>query len=243
MDETEKYLYALLQQQGISSHERLRELFNEFVSREENINYVKSIKLLQEKMTKNWQIFARGEDIKTLQVALPNGNQGKAYKAVFDFEAFGLADITRYELTGFEGTGLAYDPENKIIEGLPANSGDIVLNFSYNFEGEPEDAEFNQKKVTIIINPDPKSLWRDIPSDPDGQFAVPDRLSETVSFLGKTLVVASTRGRSHAIKGSYRDDSYAYAELLSGWGVIAISDGAGSAKFSRKGQKLPANLL
>ena len=238
MDEAEKYLYALLQQQGVNSHERFRELFLEFITREENINYVKSIKLLQENMTKNWQVIARREDIKTLQVAFPNGNQGKAYKSVFDFEVFGLADVTRYELTGFEGSGLVYDPETKIIEGIPENSGDIILDFHYNFEGEPEDAEFNHKKITIIINPDPKSLWKDIPSDANGQYAVPDQVSETVSFLGHTLVVASNRGRSHAIKGSYRDDSYAYAELPSGWGVIAISDGAGSAKFSRKGAEI-----
>lgn len=243
MDETEKYLYALLQQQGISSHERFRELFLEFVNREENINYVKSIKLLQEKMTKNWQVIARREDIRTLQVAFPNGNQGKAYKAVFNFEAFGLADITRYELTGFEGSDLAYDPETKIIEGVPENSGDIILNLSYNFEGESDDAERNHKKITIIINPDPKSLWKDIPSDPNGQFAVPDKISETISFLGKTLVVASGRGRSHAIKGSYRDDSYAYAELSSGWGVVTISDGAGSAKFSRKGAEIACKAV
>lgn len=238
MDETEKYLYSLLQQQGITSHERLRELFLEFVSGEENNNYVKSIRLLQEKMTKNWQVIARREDIKMLQVALPNGHQGKPYKAVFDFNAFGLTDITRYELTGFEGTGIDYDVDTKIIEGLPVNSGDIILNFSYNFEGEPDDVIPNYKKITIIINPDPKSLWKDIPSDADGQFAVANKVSETALFLGKTLVAASNRGRSHAIKGSYRDDTYAYTELSSGWGVIAVSDGAGSAKYSRKGAEI-----
>jgi len=238
MDETEKYLYALLQQQGITSHERFRELFRDFVSEEENSNYVKSIKLLQEKMTKNWQVIARREEIRTLQVAFPNGNQGKAYKSVFDINAYGLADLIRYNLIGFEGSGLRYDPETKIIEGIPENSGDIILDLSYNFDMEPDDAEPNHKKIIIIINPDPKSLWKDIPSDADGQFSVPDKVSETVSFLGKTLVVASNRGRSHAIKGSYRDDSYAYAELPSGWGVIAVSDGAGSAKYSRKGAEI-----
>ena len=86
MDETEKYIRALLLGQGIESHERFSALFREFIAQEENTEYVKTIRLLQQEMTKNWQIRARREELKTLQVALPNGNQGKPYAVVFDFD-------------------------------------------------------------------------------------------------------------------------------------------------------------
>ena len=174
MDETEKYIRALLLGQGIESHERFSALFREFIAQEENTEYVKTIRLLQQEMTKNWQIRARREELKTLQVALPNGNQGKPYAVVFDFDAYGLQDVTTFELSGFEGTGLSFNPETKVIEGIPTEKGDIVLNFTFNFETEEPEAEPNHKKITLIINPDPKLLWKNIPSDPEDIYAKPD---------------------------------------------------------------------
>jgi hypothetical protein len=243
MDETEKYIRSLLQQQGLNIPHNCEAAFQEFVLNKENSNNVKSIRHLQETMTKNWQLIARREELKSLQIALPNGNEGKPYKAEFNFGHFGLEDITSYGLAGFEDTGLEYDAVSKIISGVPSKSGDIALHFIYNFEGEPEDAAPNQKSITIIINPDPKSLWKDIPSDANDQFAKPDNVTEKASLMGKTLLVSSKRGRSHANKGSFRDDDYAFAELESGWGIIAISDGAGSAKYSRKGSAIACNSV
>lgn len=235
MDETEKYIRSLLQQQGIEIPFGSEAAFREFFSNQDNINNVKSIRLLQEKMTKSWQLIARREEIKSLQIALPNGSEGKPYEADFDLGRYGLDDIISYELTGFEDTGLEFDRSRRNIKGVPAKSGDIVLQFAYNFDGEPEDAAPNQKKITIIINPDPKSLWKNIPSDANDQFAKADSVAETAALLNKTLIVSSKRGRSHANKGSFRDDDYAFAQLESGWAVIAVSDGAGSAEYSRKG--------
>jgi len=242
MDETEKYIRSLLLQQGIDP-ERQEQLFREFVSQEENSNNVKSIRLLQEKMTKSWQLIARREEIKNLQIALPNGIAGKPYKADFDLKLFGLEDLTAFELSGFEGSGLGYDSNTNIISGTPQNSGDIPLVLRYNFDAEPDDAEPNTRKVLIIINPDPKSLWKNLPSDTNDQFAKADDVSEAVTLLGRTLLVSSKRGRSHANKGSFRDDDYAYAELDSGWGIIAVADGAGSAAFSRKGSAIACNSV
>jgi serine/threonine protein phosphatase PrpC len=69
---------------------------------------------------------------------------------------------------------------------------------------------------------------------PDEEFsgaAIPD--------WGKQVVAASCRGRSHAHVGKPRDDSYFYdVEDPSGWRFLAVADGAGSARFSRKGSDL-----
>nr|WP_322625426.1 PP2C family serine/threonine-protein phosphatase [uncultured Flavobacterium sp.] len=243
MDETEKYIRALLLGQGIESHERFSALFREFIAQEENTEYVKTIRLLQQEMTKNWQIRARREELKTLQVALPNGNQGKPYAVVFDFDAYGLQDVTTFELSGFEGTGLSFNPETKVIEGIPTEKGDIVLNFTFNFETEEPEAEPNHKKITLIINPDPKLLWKNIPSDPEDIYAKPDAVHETSTMGECNIIVASCRGRSHANRAGFRDDDYAYAKLPNGWYTVAISDGAGSAQYSRKGSAIACAVV
>jgi len=243
MNEIDRYIRALLQQQGITIGEHLNELFRSFVSAEENINNVRNIRLLQENMTKEWKLIARRAEIDALQLAFPNGIAGKQYQTEFDFKAHGLEDITSYDLSGFEDTGLVYDVNSRMISGIPKVSGDITLVLNYNFVGEAEDSTANQKKIKIIINPDPKSLWKDIPSDANDVYAKADNIIETSSFLDLTLIAASKRGRSHANKGSFRDDDYAYSELQDGWGVIVISDGAGSAKFSRKGSNLVCSAV
>lgn len=243
MDDTDQYIRALLQQQGIIIDENHSELFRAFVSTEANISSVRTIRLLQQNMTKEWKIIARRAEINALQLAFPNGIAGKPYQTTFDFKQYGLDDITTYSLSGFENTGLTYDTDTKIISGTPTTSGDIALTFAYNFEGEEVNSTVNQKKVTIIINPDPKSLWKDIPSDINDIYAKADQVAETACLLDFRLIAASKRGRSHANKGSFRDDDYAYAELKNDWAVIAISDGAGSAKFSRKGSLLACNTI
>ena len=50
------------------------------------------------------------------------------------------------------------------------------------------------------------------------------------------VIAASKRGRSHAHVGSFRDDDYAIAHQPEPrWYIGIVADGAGSARFSRKG--------
>lgn len=238
MDETSKYLYALLKQKGFENVDAFRQLFDAFAARPDNTEYVTTIRQLQELMATNWQVFSRREEIKTMHLPLPNGNAGKPYDITFSLNEYGLSDVTSFTLTGFEGSGLEYNAETGKIYGTPQAGGDIPLTFFFNFEGEPEDAEPNLKKITLIINHDPKLLWKNIPSDINDAHYKPDAVAECVSFLGGTLLAASVRGRSHANKGTFRDDHYGYAELANDWGIIAVADGAGSAKLSRKGSEI-----
>ncbi|UUC44697.1 PP2C family serine/threonine-protein phosphatase [Flavobacterium cerinum] len=243
MDETERYIKSLLLQQNIESCLKWEQLFRSFVADETNRNKVKLIQELQREMTKNWQLIARKEEIKSLPIVFPNGIVGKSYEALFDFAALGLTDIAKYQLSGFENSGLTFNTNNRIISGIPDQSGDIRLNFEYRLITEPEDAKFNTKQISIIINPDPKSLWRNIPSDQTVRFAKPDEESVQAQLADKTLVVASKRGRSHANNGSYREDDFAFADLENGWTIIAVSDGAGSAGLSRKGSQLACQTV
>lgn len=96
------------------------------------------------------------------------------------------------------------------------------------------------QEITLLVNPDPQSLWKDIPSDQTDPYAKPDMAPpQLCPGTGRTLVAASRRGRSHAHVGAFRDDDYAlHADPNSGWHVLAVADGAGSAQYSRRGSQL-----
>ena len=71
-----------------------------------------------------------------------------------------------------------------------------------------------------------------------------DNTTAVSDFIDKKIVISSKRGRSHANVGSFRDDDFAFKNLeKTGWSVLAVSDGAGSAALSRKGSELACNLV
>ena len=57
-------------------------------------------------------------------------------------------------------------------------------------------------------------------------------------------MAASRRGRSHAQEGRPRDDHFSlYHCDDSDWYIMAVADGAGSAKYSRKGSEVACNAI
>lgn len=54
---------------------------------------------------------------------------------------------------------------------------------------------------------------------------------------GWSLAAASVRGRLHAHRGAWREDSYEFA-TKGAWSILAVSDGAGSAALSRVGSRV-----
>jgi serine/threonine protein phosphatase PrpC len=53
------------------------------------------------------------------------------------------------------------------------------------------------------------------------------------------MIAASQRGRSHAHEGKPRDDDFAlFFDEGTKWYIMAVADGAGSAKFSRQGSQI-----
>ena len=95
--------------------------------------------------------------------------------------------------------------------------------------------------IPFIINPDPWSLWEDHPHDENAPYSdKPDQARETARAGDSLVLAASCRGRSHAHVGSFRDDEFLVklAESPEEWNVLAVADGAGSARYSRQGSKL-----
>jgi serine/threonine protein phosphatase PrpC len=243
MEETKRYIQSFLSQKKIDISADKAALFAVFTSNEQNVNAVKIIQENQKMIMQNWILKNRIDDILTQTVSIPNGTVNKKYEAKIDFNTLGWNDFVSFEIKGLENTGLEFN-QNKELTGVPIISGDLKIIILFRIEGEEEDSVLNEKIITLIINPDPKSLWKNIESDQNDPFWKPDNEAVSAEFLTKKIVVASKRGRSHANKGSFREDDFAFKNLKEiGWSILAVSDGAGSASLSRKGSNLACNSV
>lgn len=109
--------------------------------------------------------------------------------------------------------------------------------------GASEPTRIVRTEARLVVNPDPRSLWKNIPSDRDEAGWKNDSDGASLDGAnGRHLVVASQRGRSHAHVGAARDDDFALRVTgADGWNVLAVADGAGSAKRSRIGSRVACN--
>ncbi|PSK90674.1 PP2C family serine/threonine-protein phosphatase [Taibaiella chishuiensis] len=219
-------------------------LFEEFCSNASYLEAATDILRKQQLLMDAWSLNNRINDIKRQQVMIPNGTVGKVYGAQLDTTGWGWQDLVLLELEGLEAIGLAYDPETQQIRGIPEQNGDFKLKLKFKVTGEAEDAVPNEKLIPLIINPDPKSLWKTTPSDNTDPFWKADETAVSAPLGDRHIVAASKRGRSHANTGAFRDDDFAFAHFAtSGWSVVAVSDGAGSAKFSRQGSRIACDTV
>lgn len=243
MEETKRYIQSFLSQKKIDISSGKAALFAAFASDEKNVDAVKIIQENQKMIMQNWILKNRIDDILTQTVSIPNGTVNKKYHAKIDFDTLGWNDFVSFQIRGLENTGLEFTENDELI-GVPEISGDLKIKILFRIEGEPEDSVLNEKTITLIINPDPKSLWKNLESDKNDPFWKPDNVAVLDQFLDKNIVIASKRGRSHANTGSFREDDFAFKNFNEiGWSVLAVSDGAGSAKLSRKGSKIACEAV
>ncbi|SNR87138.1 PP2C family serine/threonine-protein phosphatase [Flavobacterium sp. ov086] len=243
MEETKRYIQSFLSQKKIDISLDKVALFEDFASNEKNVNAVKIIRENQKMIMQNWILKNRIDDILTQTVSIPNGTVNKKYLAKIDFNTLGWNDIISFEIKGLENTGLEFNKNDELI-GVPEISGDLKIKLLFRVQDEAEDSVLNEKIITLIVNPDPKSLWKNLENDKNDPFSKPDNEAVAAKFLDKNIVIASKRGRSHANVGSFREDDFAFKNFKEiGWSVLAVSDGAGSAKLSRKGSNLACNSV
>lgn len=182
---------------------------------------------------------------------LPNGKVNQDYHFILDISRLGFPDVAEISFIGLDELGLHYSPGTSEISGKPQKPGDykVELHCKSSTAGRPELI----RTVTLIVNPDPKSLWNNIPTPTDCPYYKPDEASEFITIpatgfirkqVRKDMVVASQRGRSHAHEGRARDDDYGLSYIQeSEWYVMVVADGAGSAKFSRKGSQIACETV
>ena len=182
-------------------------------------------------------------EINSLGIRLPNGTVRAKYSASFTLPA---GKISNVRLEGAEELGLGWEMDAKgilTISGKPRQIGDFTLSLRYEtVEGEPA----SELKIPVAFNPNPRDIWKNKPTDFSRiPYPKPDSASEYVKVEAtadgiprKDMVAASQRGRSHAHEGKPRDDHFSLRFCDgSGWYVMAVADGAGSARFSRKGSE------
>lgn len=187
-------------------------------------------------------------EIKSLGLRFPNGTVKKEYSTCFELP---MDKISNVELLGAEELGLMLvsgDEGKFALCGRPKEAGDFTLTLRYNtVEGE----EPSELKIPVAFNPNPRSLWRNIETDENIPYYKQDSDKKYIKVEAgedglpkKDIVAASQRGRSHAQEGKARDDHFTlYHCDDSDWYVIAVADGAGSAKYSRKGSEVACNTV
>jgi serine/threonine protein phosphatase PrpC len=244
MSKIKEYLENLFRVSQIPVKDMRAAMFQQFADDDENKKAVEQIQANQQMLISKWQLKNRISDIQQQQVFIPNGTVNKAYEAKIDFIKLGWNDIVYSDFEGLEGTGLVYDKDSETISGTPLQSGDIKIVLKFRVSGEAEDSVLNEKKIPIVINPDPKSLWKNIESDKNDPHWKPDDITSSGKLSDRNIVVASKRGRSHANVGSFRDDDFVYADIEStGWGIVAVADGAGSSKLARKASEVACQAV
>lgn len=187
-------------------------------------------------------------EIRQLGLRFPNGTVKKDYAVSFELPTDKISDI---ELIGAEELGLvlAVGEDGRCsLSGKPKTAGDFSLKLRYRtVEGEPA----SELAIPVAFNPNPRDLWKNIPTDTDIPYYKPDCDNAYIKVEAaadgtpkKDIVAASQRGRSHAQEGRPRDDHFSLFHCdESDWYIIAVADGAGSAKYSRKGSEVACQTV
>ena len=239
MSVVKTYIQYLLAQKGLMVAANKTAFFDEFVADETNVALVNQIKENQQLIMDKWDLKNRITDVVLQPISIPNGTVGKSYSAKIDIDKWNWQHITHLAFEGLEAIGLAFSDETDHITGTPTQSGDLKIKMRFRVSGEADDSVLNEKTISLVVNPDPKSLWKTIESDKNALYWKADDVAESGLLGDKKIVVASKRGRSHANVGSFRDDDFGYQHFPeTGWSIVAVADGAGSAKLARKGAEL-----
>lgn len=202
-------------------------------------------KFKEERM--NQRILIENE-VRGLGIHFPNGTVKKEYHKSFKLP---VDKISKIELHGTEELGLTFTIDDNgecTLSGKPNKAGDFTLRLQYDtVEGEPA----SELAIPVAFNPNPRDLWKNIPTDKDIPYYKPDSEIDYIKVEAgadgapkKDMVAASQRGRSHAQEGKARDDHFSLFHCKdSDWYIMAVADGAGSAKYSRKGSEVACNTV
>lgn len=175
------------------------------------------------------------DKIKKMTIYLPNGTVDKNYQHQFFFEDLDAKQMLCPYISNCDKIGLTFNSSTFTLSGKPHQAGEYTLLLQYKI-GNNKDTVY-EKQLKLIINPNPQSLWKDIPTDNTIIFYKPDQATfSQINDTNKYLIAASQRGRSHAHEGKPRDDDfYIHFDPISKWHVLVVADGAGSAKYARQG--------
>ena len=136
--------------------------------------------------------------------------------------------------------GLSFDASLCELYGTPTQPGEYDLRVHFQFDPTSEGDPTPVGACQLIVNPDPKTLWKNLDSDISDVYWKPDMATALVPGNdGLAMIAASKRGRSHAHVGTCRDDDFKVVhDVASGWRILTVADGAGGSKKSRRGSQI-----
>lgn len=172
-----------------------------------------------------------------LKFKLINGRQSEDFAEVLECTS-PEAEYRLIEVAIPPELGLRFDQKTRSIQGKPAASGDFTLVVRYRHQDDPPEA-VRESPINFYVNPNPKLLWQDIPSNRQDPLWKDDEAAQMLAGPLRRIVAARKRGRSHAHVGSCCDDDFViHHDSANDWYVAIVADGAGSAKASRHGSRL-----
>jgi hypothetical protein len=182
------------------------------------------------------------------QYNLQNGTVGRQYDHTLSVPIEGFSSVRVVSIEGLESIGgLKFDQDSQTLSGVPENQGQhpLVLHIrvaaALASTGHPDRITRNAE---LLINPNPRSLWKDLPSDEKDEFWKPDAAQVQNGDGPQLMLAASKRGRSHANEGKFRDDDFEVKYVKeTGWYILAVADGAGYATYSRRGSQLACQFV
>ena len=239
---SEQFIRELFDWRGLPVAGR-EALFERFLHDDNTRRLAKQLMTDQQILMDKWRWKNRIADIQQQALSIPNGTVGKPYETRINTGASGWEDVTITGIEGLEAIGLTYEAASGIVQGTPQQSGDWPLELSFTVQGAEEEGP-QQKKLLLIVNPDPRSLWKEKPSDTSDPYWKEDTATAFDRLGDKHIAAASVRGRSHANAGAFRDDDFAYRFFDdTGWSLVAVADGAGSAKLARAGSAIACQSI
>ncbi len=196
------------------------------------------------KETPKIDVDTKDQLLRDMNIVIPNGKVNVPYSHVFRIEDLGLKDPGHVYFEGLESVGLKYDQDTSEINGTPFIAGDHKIKLFISLSSWGTNRSPLEKIFILIINPDPKSLWKNIPTEKEIEYFKEDSAFKYLLSVEKNLIGASQRGRSHAQEGKPRDDDFAFDFFEKNqWYVLAVADGAGSAAYSRKGSQIACETV
>ncbi len=236
----EAFLKQLLSENNIELNKVANNTIARLIDNARIAELTRSITGIKNQIMSIFTMYKDKEAFKEAHLAITNANAKKEYSFTFDLQSF--PDIAIREIRNLEAIGLQFDAETNRISGTPAIANTVDLQIVF-YSKRDENQVTDIKIIPFIINADPKDLWLNKASDQGAKYAKKDEEAFSGKFLDRKIVVASKRGRSHAHDGLFRDDHFCVAALQDGWEIVAVADGAGSAKYSRQGSNIATNFI
>lgn len=202
-------------------------------------------------LKKTFSFFLKEEDSMAREITkenqtviqLKNGQVNVPYEEFIDLKAFNISEEMIIEFDGIDQ--IQWNSEEHKFEGVLTSPGEFFGTICC-WEKTDDNSKGNllsKREVHILINADPKSLWKNIDPPLDGKYYKKNSAFDYENSNGRTLVGASIRGKSHAQKGTFRDDHFEIRSWDNGWNLQVVGDGAGSAEYSREGSKIACESI